>query len=253
MELGKLLLAGLFTAAMATGASAATLSGSSSGEFTNENGGYTCTSSFLFWCTGGVDGASGLGTSTLEWPGETDGHNHSNPARSSLTINDESFSHNVPSGAGQYLVGSLTWYNASSPEDITPDEFTAKAVIDLMLSSPSAHTGSEEVKFTIENTTNPTGDEIFAVALGGFDFGWTLPLDLGEGLTLDGFSASLVGGSDGTFAGGLWFNPENGTSTLGIYANVTAAAAVVPLPAGGLLLLTGLGGMAALRRRKKAA
>jgi hypothetical protein len=107
------------------------------------------------------------------------------------------------------------------------------------------------VSFDITNTGNPAGDDI-VLSLGAFDFGFGLPLGLGDGLTLNGFSTALLSGSAGTLSGNDWFNPENGESSLGIYANITAIAPV-PLPAAGWLMIAGLGGLGALRRRRKAA
>jgi len=249
MNIKKWLLAATMAAGMATGASAATLTGSSSGEFTSEDASDTCTI-YAWICWGGVEGASGVDTSTLEWPGDNRGLDTSDPARSSLTINNTPINVDpVPLGTDNYLVGSLTWENASSPANITPDEFSADATIDLLFTSPTNQTGQQSVTFNITNTNNPDGDLIFAVANGGFDFGFDIPLDLGGGLTLNGFSAALLSGSDGMFANGEWSNPENGSSTLGIYANVTA----VPLPAAGWLMIAGIGGLAAMRRRRKPA
>ena len=121
-------------------ADAATLSGSSSGTFTSEDAGRTCTAAF-FVCIGGVDGAT-IDTSTIEWPGDTFGFNSSNPPRSSLTINDENFTYTPTLGAGVYKVGSLTWSNAASPANITPDEFSATAVIELAFNQPTNQTVS---------------------------------------------------------------------------------------------------------------
>ncbi|MBC7154879.1 MAG: VPLPA-CTERM sorting domain-containing protein [Rhodobacteraceae bacterium] len=75
-----------------------------------------------------------------------------------------------------------------------------------------------------------------------------MPLALGDGLTLNGFSTALLSGA-GTLDGNAWYNLESGTSTLGIYANIAA----VPLPAAGWLMMAGIGGLAAMRRRRKAA
>jgi len=226
MLITKWLLAATVAAGLATGASAATLSGDSSGVFTGENG----------------DNASFAGN-VLTWP--TDGDDD----KSTLTIDNFNFSEPVPIGVSQVQVGQLIWFNASSPASVTPDEFTATGDIELNFTSPSGAVGTQMASFTIENTANPEGDLITAMALDGFDFDFTLPLDLGSGVSVTGFTADLVGLSPGTFANGLWSNPENTTSTLGIYANIAA----VPLPAAGWLLLAGLGGLAAVRRRRKAA
>ncbi|MGX0978395.1 hypothetical protein ACSSVY_004135 [Roseovarius sp. MBR-51] len=254
MNLKKWLLAATIAAGMATGASAATLTGESSGVFTSEDAGFTCTANPLFCFFGsntGVEGASISGP-TIAWPGDTTGNNNSNPARSSLTINDTDINVGpVPIGTGNYLVGSLTWNNASSPANVTPDMFTATATIDLLFSSPSVQAGQQALSFDITNTGNPDGDDI-VLSLGAFDFGFGLPLALGDGLTLNGFSTALLSGSAGTLSGNDWYNPENGESSLGIYANITAVAPV-PLPAAGWLMIAGLGGLGVLRRRRKTA
>jgi hypothetical protein len=249
MSFTKWILAAAMAAGMATGASAATLTGSTSGEFTSEDAGSTCTSSFIF-CFGGVDGASGVNTSVLEWPGDTFGNNNSNPARSSLTIDNTAFNIDpVPIGTADYLIGTLTWENAASPGSITPDEFSATADMFLNFTSPVAFAGVEGLSFGIENTVNAAGDDIaFMVGDGDLNFGLPLPVSSGN-LTLNGFSVALLTGSAGSFSNGLWQNAEGGTSVLGVYANISA----VPLPAAGWLMIAGLGGLAALRRRKKAA
>lgn len=254
----KWLIAASVAASMATGASAATLTGSSSGEFTDTNGeGFTCTStSFFFGCIGGVEGAS-IDTSVLQWPGDTTGFANDNPAKSSLTIEETNFNVDpVPLGTDDYLVGELTWFNASSPGNITPDEFTAEATINLLFTSPTGESGSQAVSFDITNTGNPNGDDV-ALSLGAFDFGFVTPFSLGGGLTLNGFSTGLTSCSsadplDCTLNGSDWFLDEGKTSKLGIYANISAVAPI-PLPAAGWLMIAGLGGLAALRRRRKAA
>jgi len=256
----KWLIAASVAAGMATGASAATLTGSSSGEFTSDDAVDTCTDAIFFGlvCIGEVEGASG-DNNVLTWPGDSTGTDTSDPARSSLTIEDTNFNVSpVPIGTADYLVGELTWFNAASPGGLTPDTFSADATIDLLFTSPNGDSGSQDVTFNITNTVNTAGDTV-GLSLGAFDFGFVpTPFSLGGGLTLNGFSTGLTSCSsanpllDCTLNGSDWFLAENQTSTLGIYANISAVAPI-PLPAAGWLMIAGLGGLAALRRRRKAA
>jgi hypothetical protein len=97
-----------------------------------------------------------------------------------------------------------------------------------------------------------------------------LPATFGD-VELTGFSLGVTGGGSLSTATGqlwslsclfkgdctevtklTWINPENNTSTLQIFADVTAPVAAVPLPAAGWMLLAGLGGFAAVKRRKQA-
>ncbi|MCZ0810752.1 MAG: choice-of-anchor K domain-containing protein [Pseudomonadota bacterium] len=239
----KTITAALLSVGLATGAHAATVAGSSSGVFTSETGGST-------GLIGATDGAAiSADGKTLTWPGETCGILGCTTLtdQSTLTINDVAFSKSTSVGNNEVTVGSLTWYNASSSSLLTPDLFTAVANIGLNFTSPTGQVGSETLTFNINNTTNPTGDLIMASPTGALDFGLAVPLNLGSGLTLTSFFAEEVG--PGSLSGGTWSLGEGLTSTVMIKANIAA----IPLPAGGLLLLTGLGGLAALRRRKQAA
>jgi len=262
----KWLIAASMAAGMATGASAATLTGESSGVFTSEDAVDTCTETGLFAglaCLLGSDpdgfeGATASGP-TIIWPGDATGDEDGDPARSSLTIEDTNFNVSpVPIGTADYLVGELTWFNAASPGGLTPDTFSADATINLLFSSPNGDSGSQDVTFNITNTVNTAGDTV-GLSLGAFDFGFVpTPFSLGGGLTLNGFSTGLTSCSsanpllDCTLNGSDWFLAENQTSTLGIYANISAVAPI-PLPAAGWLMIAGLGGLAALRRLRKAA
>lgn len=240
--MNKIVTAAALAVLTSAAAEAATFSGSTSGEFTGVSGAKACYVFGISWC----DGASETGN-MLVWPDDV-------TPSSTLTFDAYNFA-TGPLAVGSSLVqiGSLTWYNASSSAFFTPDKFGAKGTMSLTITNPSAASGSEKVSFKIKNTENVSGtDDIINAMLvdGIFDYALSLPLDLGDGVTLTGFSAKLANGT-GTFADGKWTNPENSTSVLGIYASIDVAP--VPLPAGGLLLISGLGGLAAMIRRKKMA
>ncbi|RKT34536.1 putative secreted protein [Roseovarius halotolerans] len=241
----RTITAALLAVGLTTGAHAATVAGSSSGGFTFEDA--QGSGPWYNQTSGAEISADGK---TLTWPGDTCtifvGCGASTP-QSTLTINDVAFSQATTSGNNEVTVGSLTWHNASSDSSITDDLFSAMADITLSFTSPSAAGGTETLSFSINNTLNPTGDLIMASPTGALDFGLAVPFDLGSGLTLVSFFAEEVG--PGSLSNGTWSLNEGLTSTVLIKANIAA----IPLPAGGLLLLTGLGGLAALRRRKQAA
>lgn len=97
------------------------------------------------------------------------------------------------------------------------------------------------------DTINVTSDDGFRLIIGGSTFSEFLGLRGPGGTT----SATWSGGS-GIFDVTLWYFEGNETqaqliSNLGDYAT-----GVVPLPAGGVLILTALGGLGILRARRKA-
>ena len=71
------------------------------------------------------------------------------------------------------------------------------------------------------------------------------PLILNDRYRLTGFSFSVIG--DGSVDGNVWSTQENASSSLIVSANISA----VPLPAAGWLLIAGVGGLAAMKRRRK--
>lgn len=184
---------------------------------------------------------------------------------SSLTITEFS-GPEVYSSNGNYEAHLLnvTWHNATSA---TLRGQHVDLDIDLDWTSPGSGGGSESYDVAITNTSDfslcglfcgleydPQDDKIAAMLLdGALDFdGVPLPLD--GNVSVVGYEWVLLDGTDGYedgegyFSNGYWFNPEHGTSTLALKANVN----VVPLPAAGWMLLAGVGGLVAMKRRKKA-
>lgn len=152
--------------------------------------------------------------------------------------------------AGEYLIGGLKWKNASSAGSITDDAFSLFATLSLDLDIPELAIANQAVSFAINNTANPPGDTLGSSALmvGGLTYNLALPIDLGDGLLLSGFTIKGDGHPDNTYdpVTGVWELEEDKKAKLYFYANVTQ----IPLPAAGWMLIAGLGGLAALRRRR---
>lgn len=161
-------------------------------------------------------------------------------------------------GNGHYSVHllDLTWYNATS---LTLPGQHVDLHIDLDWTAPGAGGGSEAYRLGVTNTSDfsfcgffcldftPQDDKISAFLLDDLSFGG-VPEKLGNGITVEGYEWVLSEGSDGFFSDGHWYNSEHGTSTLQLKAKVSA----VPLPAAGWMLLASMGGLAAMKRRRKA-
>lgn len=255
-----LLIAAALTIGVASGASATTFGGTFSGTFTG-NGGFGSNS-----CTYG----SGTG---LAWgaPGPC-------PDFSVDFVDDELDSTmeivNAPwgktvSGIDSVLIGEIVWFNNANTaaEDFSTGMNLAFSVTDPVGGGPF----NEFMNLDIENTPGNPPDNAFLLSFD--DFGIAGPLTFGD-VTMTGFSLSVTGagslsidddvdllGPIGCFFSPqscnltelTWVNTEGGTSTLQIFANVEAPEAnVIPLPAAGWMLLAGLGGLAAMKRRKKA-
>jgi hypothetical protein len=245
----NILGATLLLVAGTLGAEAATLSGDTTGEFTGSLDSFN------------VDDDGRI----ARWPFDNCGTFIGCTGQSTLTFvingsdGDFDFSHTVTS-SGSFRVGEIRWFNAASRLDSawgfpgTDSAFTLLADMTIDYQSPTDLAPSTQgVSLAISNTVNPPGD-IFsgaALKLGGLTYGQTLPLNLGSNLVLTGYSLFLKPNSNSTYdpVTGVWTLKEHKSATLEIRANVS----VVPLPAAAWMLLAGIGGLAAVARRKKMA
>lgn len=109
-------------------------------------------------------------------------------------------------------------------------------------------TGS--VSLTTGDNINVTSDDGFRLTIGGVVL--NAPGD--EGLRGPGSSTNMTWtGATGVYATELWFFEGNVTQVQLISNLNDYSVAAVPVPASALLLLTGLGGIVAMRRRRKSA
>lgn len=246
---------------LATGAHAATFSGQFSGTWASAGGP-------LPPATGGTNSCLSGTERTLYWGDEDDcPDNSGNSQDSSLSTagsdkegfrNSDGFSEEI-TGHETVKVGTIRWENRPNPASTTVNIF---ANLNMVLDIDGFGQVTELLQFQIDNTANPEGDDILALWFD--DFGG-VPIDLGNGLTLDGFSFELQDPVDGeTLTTGVgtganegrtllnWDNPEGhpvNFSWLTINAEISPAA--VPLPAAGWMLIAGVGGLVAMRRRRK--
>lgn len=212
-------------------ANAATFSGTFDGYWTGSSG-----------YSGSGNGISASGN-TARW-----GNVYYDKEYSSMKFLDGGFSHELLEGHNSYELGRIEWYNASW-QNFDP-LFTLKSRMGLDIDTP-IDTGNnrDRVNFEIDTSNNGSSvPEDAAMVLGFQDFFLGLPVDLNDGYYLEGFEFSVAG--DGGLTAFDWTNPEQGTSQLIISAKISGPA-VVPLPAAGWMLLAGLGGLAAMKRRRK--
>ncbi|WP_298973278.1 choice-of-anchor K domain-containing protein [uncultured Roseobacter sp.] len=247
----KIAIAGALSLGVVGAAQASTISGSFSGTVDAPSGATDPSIQYI-----------GAGTSKLEWgtPNHKD-YTVESGNSSSLEINTTNFSFEKSDvKSGSVLLGTITWNNQSNFH--TGSEWTSNVNLGLNFFAPLALALSESIAFEITNTpdvsfntdtneaTGNNADEISGMQLAVGAFG--VPLDLGGGHTLDAVFFDLFdAGKRSAYnsGNGFWTNVEGGTSTIGIYADIST----VPLPAGMWLLLGGLGGLAAMRRQDKKA
>ncbi|MEP1356287.1 MAG: VPLPA-CTERM sorting domain-containing protein [Tateyamaria sp.] len=173
----------------------------------------------------------------------------------------------IASFANGSAVDPLAHFNALLIDEAADLEFTfiISEASNLNSASLFLNTGPDDVEI-FNNDDNDAGDKAFARANSGpLDFTYCTDGEAGGGegciSNIDGVavgnsglkiaSSEVFKGDDGRDLVFFFFGDGAGDSDLTDLV-VAVQASVVPLPAGGLLLLGGLGGLAALRRRKKA-
>ncbi|CAN0595349.1 unnamed protein product, partial [Ectocarpus sp. 12 AP-2014] len=190
----------------------------------------------------------GSGNSIDDTGNNADWGNRRDDERSQLTFMDGNFSHELQGGHNLYEIGRIEWYNASW-NNFDPF-FRLEARLELDIDAPiSDQNNVDYIDLDIDTSNNGSSVAEDAAMLVSFDdFFIGLPLNFGDGYFLEGFEVSVAG--DGGLSGLNWTNPEQGTSELILSAKISGPA-VVPLPAAGWMLLAGLGGLAAMKRRRK--
>jgi hypothetical protein len=251
----RIALSGAFFVCIAGFAQAATVSGTFGGTIDAPSN-----------AKGSIE-VTGAGSKKLAWGSPSDEPTDTDVVAgnsSSLAVNGGSFGEDV-SVAGKIRFGKITWNNQSNWNTgsiwdsnvnlrIDFDVPTGLAVLDQ--SFGFSITNTPDVSYTTGNNeeTGLNPDVIGTMILSSTAFG--VPIKLGDGLVLKRVFFDLEdAGTAGTkttissfnSATGEWINREGGTSTIGVYGNISA----VPLPAGLWLLLGGLGSLAAVRRRAK--
>jgi hypothetical protein len=156
---------------------------------------------------------------------------------STLTAVDRSW--NVPTNANDQIVAELVWYNASSLDIFTPDQFTADYKLKINFTLPNASNDTEVFNLTISNPTNPTGDNISGLTMADLA---NLSFTLGGVVVSD---LKYLEAGPGSFVSNVWYNGEGNTTRMYITADFTA----VPEPGPLGLLAAGLIGLGVTRRR----
>lgn len=142
---------------------------------------------------------------------------------------------------------TFTWTNTPASEEITP--FAIAYDFDLSLVSYSG-IGAEQTGYYVDQYSGMVPSRLTTQTNACDNAAWT-----GQPGTCDLITASTADGtvlfsdlSAGTYGFGFYDSatPASGTLTFGV-----TKVSAVPLPAGGVLLLSALGGFAALRRKRK--
>jgi hypothetical protein len=171
-----------------------------------------------------------------------------------IGIPDFDFSCELTRGLTECDVARIDWNYASPIAETHDMDFDVRAVVAFDLFSPVVTIGEREgfemnIRSAPEDHASNMG-YVFATAWNDYALE---TFDLGNGYAITGFSFRSEGAGDVTQQSAtefVWRNDENSISTLYVVAEIEGPAAV-PLPAAGWMLLAGIGGLAALRRRRR--
>ncbi|MFK7762785.1 MAG: VPLPA-CTERM sorting domain-containing protein [Roseobacter sp.] len=171
-----------------------------------------------------------------------------------LYVGDNAFECELSPGVTHCDVGYISYYNAVSDLRTTDDDFDAQLRLHLDLDAPiNLNTHSDYLDLNVRTTLNSLEPNSDFVVSNDWEQFFLSGTDLGDGYTLLGFALSLAGPGALDFPDTdsfTWTNEEEDYSQLVITALIEGPTPV-PLPAAVWMLLASIGGIAAMKRRRK--
>ena len=230
MKTFHILAAGLLAGLVHSPANATLVSFTGDGNFSNASN-----------CTGGSPGCSITHSgNVLKMSGAS---NNNKP--STLTITDITGT-NVPTNANDYVIGKITWVNLATYN--TDQNFNVKYTFSLNFTAPSNSFDSQVFDLNIQQTTNPSPDNVFNISQ-------ALLNNLGP-FTLNGVTVEdihFVEYGDGWYDGSKWTNPEGEHVDAQDRGRLQGrdSRAPVPEPSTWALMIVGFAGVGFMAYRRK--